>query len=307
MLLGSRVVELIEFLRLGVSTSWFGLACPSHCHPASFASLGFCLLLGFILGCASTALLGFYLFVHPLDFSRAPASPAAARVALRLRGYLHEWGEDWSIGSTCGLANWSSGPIDRGCEEPYYLQNFIIRALPVPGGEFPCSRRRRCLSSFYFGLLPIIHLQLLALEIPPIPDFVARSCANLSGGSLSHIQRANRAWEAGWWARFCLEERLSKPRPTIPFDLPNQQYIVLRAPGYTCPLRVQKASDYRHIVQDFRGPTLSHGFASQAEARAYCQGAGVEYPVNLFQWRNWWKEVWQRRPSMCFLGRSMLR
>lgn len=126
----------------------------------------------------------------------------------------------------------------------------------------------------------------LALEIPPIPDFVARSCANLSGGSLSHLQRANRAWEAGWWARFCLEQRLSKPRPTIPFDLPNQQYIVLRAPGYTCPLRVQKTSDCRHIVQDFRGPTLSHGFASQAEARAYCQGAGVEYPVNLFQWRH---------------------
>ena len=90
MLGGARVLELIEFLRLGVSTSWFGLACPSHCHPASFASLGFCLLLGFIFGCASTALLGFYLFAHSLDFPRAPTSPAAARVALRLRGYLHE-------------------------------------------------------------------------------------------------------------------------------------------------------------------------------------------------------------------------
>ena len=126
----------------------------------------------------------------------------------------------------------------------------------------------------------------LAIEIPPLPDFVARSCATLSGGSLPHFKRAARAWEAGWWARFCLEGRLSKPRPTIPFDLPNQQYIVLRAPGYTCPLRVQRASDYRHIVQDFKGPTISHGFASQAEARAYCQGAGVEFPSNLFQWQN---------------------
>ena len=90
MLGGARVFELIEFLRLGVSTSWFGLACPSHCHPASFSSLGFCLLLGFIFGCASTALLGLYLFAHSLDFPRAPTSPAAARVALRLRGYLHE-------------------------------------------------------------------------------------------------------------------------------------------------------------------------------------------------------------------------
>ena len=126
----------------------------------------------------------------------------------------------------------------------------------------------------------------LALEIPSIPDFVARSCATLSGGSLSHSKRATRAWEAGWWARFCLEGRISKPRPTVPFDLPNQQYIVLRAPGYNCPLRVQRAGDYRHIVQDFTGPTISHGFASQAEARAYCQGAGVEYPANLHQWQH---------------------
>ena len=126
----------------------------------------------------------------------------------------------------------------------------------------------------------------LAKEIPPLPDFVGRNCANLSGGSLPHRERAIRAWEAGWWARFVLEGKVSKPRPTKPFDLPNTQYIVLRAPGYHCPLRVAKASDYRHIVQDFTLPTLSHGFASQSEARAYCQGAGVEFPANLYQWQN---------------------
>ena len=37
------------------------------------------------------------------------------------------------------------------------------------------------------------------------------------------------------------------------------QYIVLRAPGYNCPLRVQRAGDYRHIVQDFTGPTIWKG------------------------------------------------
>ena len=84
----------------------------------------------------------------------------------------------------------------------------------------------------------------------------------------------------------CARREVSKPRPTKPFDLPNTQYIVLRAPGYHCPLRVAKASDYRHIVQDFTLPTLSHGFASQSEARAYCQGAGVEFPANLYQWQN---------------------
>ena len=42
--------ESLDFLRLGVSTDWFGLACPSHCHPASFSALGLFFLLGFCAG-----------------------------------------------------------------------------------------------------------------------------------------------------------------------------------------------------------------------------------------------------------------
>jgi len=42
--------ESLDFLRLGVSTNWFGLACPSHCHPASFSALGLFFLLGFCAG-----------------------------------------------------------------------------------------------------------------------------------------------------------------------------------------------------------------------------------------------------------------
>ena len=33
-----------------MSTDWFGLACPSHCHPASFSALGLFFLLGFCAG-----------------------------------------------------------------------------------------------------------------------------------------------------------------------------------------------------------------------------------------------------------------
>ena len=71
----------------------------------------------------------------------------------------------------------------------------------------------------------------LALQIPSIPDFVARSCATLSGGSLSHSKRATRAWEAGWWARFCLEGRISKPRPTVPFAVHCAQSPGLQLPS----------------------------------------------------------------------------
>ena len=61
-------------------------------------------------------------------------------------------------------------------------------------------------------------------------------------------------------------------------DLANQCYIVLRAPGHQVPLLALRAGDYRHVVGDFTSDTISHGFPSQAEARAYCLGAGVEFP-----------------------------
>ena len=123
-----------------------------------------------------------------------------------------------------------------------------------------------------------------ALEIPVVPDFVVRSCSLLSGGKLSFEERAKRAWEAGWWARFTLQNRVRKPRPTGPIDLANSIYVILRAEGYQCPLLARKASDYRFIIKEFTEGTVSHGFPSQAEAKAYCLGAGVEYPATTFQW-----------------------
>lgn len=121
----------------------------------------------------------------------------------------------------------------------------------------------------------------LAALIPPVPDFVVRLCVQLSSGKLHYRESA---WEAGYWARFVLEGQISKPRPTGPIELANGYYVVLRAEGFVCPLVCTKASDYRSVVGDFLPSTISHGFPSQAEARAYCQGAGVEYPATVYQW-----------------------
>lgn len=118
----------------------------------------------------------------------------------------------------------------------------------------------------------------LAEEIPAVSGEATRLCASLRGGSLSAAQRAQRAWSAGYWARFTLAGRISKPRPSVHCDLANTVYIVLRADGWECPVRTERASTYRGIVGDFQQPTISHGFASQAEARTYCLAAGVEYP-----------------------------
>ena len=125
---------------------------------------------------------------------------------------------------------------------------------------------------------------LLAAEIPEVPDFAARLCVNLRSGSLSSRDRAKRAWECGWWARFCLEERISKPRPSVPVDLANSIYVVLKAERIEAPVVVYKSADYRALVQDFKGPSLSHGFPSQAEAKVYCLGAGIEFPTKVFEW-----------------------
>ena len=124
----------------------------------------------------------------------------------------------------------------------------------------------------------------LAGEIPEVPDFAVRLCSNLRGSSLSSRDRAVRAWEAGHWAKFCIEGRVSKPRPTVPVDLPNAIYVVLQAEGILEPAIATKASDYRALVKDFTGPSVSHGFPSQAEARVYCLGAGVEYPSSVYKW-----------------------
>lgn len=107
----------------------------------------------------------------------------------------------------------------------------------------------------------------LAAEIPEVSGEALRLCGNLKGGKLSLKQRAERAWAAGWWARFVLEGRVLKPRPTTPCDLANTTYVVIRAPRITSPVRVEKASDYRALLGDFTGPagsSLSHGFASKA-------------------------------------------
>lgn len=124
----------------------------------------------------------------------------------------------------------------------------------------------------------------LATTIPPVPEDVVRACALLSGGRLTFRQRAERAWAAGHWARFVLEGKLVKPRPTTPIDLANAYYVVLRAPGFPHPLLCDKASDYRYVIGDFKSDSVSHGFPSKAEAWTYAKAAGFALPASPYRW-----------------------
>ena len=83
--------DSLEFLRLGVSSNWFGLACPAHCHPASFAALGFCLLLGLILGATLSAWLIFGILRPPAPVPvHSHHLPPRDLAVERIRRYLHE-------------------------------------------------------------------------------------------------------------------------------------------------------------------------------------------------------------------------
>lgn len=124
----------------------------------------------------------------------------------------------------------------------------------------------------------------LAEEIPAVSEAAVTLCSRLSGGALTLRQRAVRAWESGWWAKFCLEGRVARPRPSRPIDLSNSVYVVLRAEGHDCPLLFNRASDYRAVVRDFQEGTISHGFPSLAEAKVYCIAAGVICPATYSSW-----------------------
>ncbi len=88
--------EVVEVLRWGVASNWFGLACPAHCSPSTFASLGFAFVLGAVFGFGTCLALLLILLRPCLSFflGSSFASPHLARpssLALeRLRGYLHE-------------------------------------------------------------------------------------------------------------------------------------------------------------------------------------------------------------------------
>ena len=77
----------------GIKTNWWGLACPHHCTQPSVGLLGFCFLLGWISGLASTLVLVWWLsgfWCGPgSDIVRGSSVRLASRARV-LASYLHE-------------------------------------------------------------------------------------------------------------------------------------------------------------------------------------------------------------------------
>ena len=77
----------LRVLQSGVSTNWWGLACPSHCGSPSFGLVVAAYLAGFLSALASLCGLAFWIFGFPLSHQ-----PVVSQVfpASRLARYLDE-------------------------------------------------------------------------------------------------------------------------------------------------------------------------------------------------------------------------
>ena len=113
----------------------------------------------------------------------------------------------------------------------------------------------------------------------PYPDFGAAG-RRLSGSSYSGESRLRRAWRAGQWARATLEGRIHSPNRTEQLDLRSRIYVVLRTDSSDTPRAFSTSHSYfRCIGRLANSGSVSHAFPSEAEARAYCDGAHRTFPT----------------------------
>ena len=92
--------SVLDFVKLGVQSNWWGLACPAHCGPPSLTSLvlAFASGLGFglFLGIGLVLLVAFRFGLLHLLLSSGTSSPPARPApgtpsgSDRIRAYLYE-------------------------------------------------------------------------------------------------------------------------------------------------------------------------------------------------------------------------
>lgn len=107
----------------------------------------------------------------------------------------------------------------------------------------------------------------LSTRLSPVGDFTASD-------------RIRRAWRAGQWAGATKSGRVSSPNRTPAIGLPNRVYVVLRSERRETPALFFSSRAFFEEVGDLSSSqAICHGFGSEGEARAYCAGAGEEYPA----------------------------
>lgn len=108
------------------------------------------------------------------------------------------------------------------------------------------------------------------------PAALLQGHQKLSGSRLSGIERLQRAWRAGQWARAVADKRVPTPNRSAPLEIKSRYYSVLAAPGLDTPTVYNSAGSYWAAIGELSAsPSISHAFPSQTEARVYLAGAGI--------------------------------
>ena len=111
----------------------------------------------------------------------------------------------------------------------------------------------------------------------PCPQSLLRFSSRLGGSSLSGVDRVERAWKAGQWAKAVQVGRIGSPNRTPAIDLRSRFYAVLRAENLAQPTIFQSAASYWRCIGKLEGSdSISQSFPSEVEARIFLQSAGVE-------------------------------
>ena len=219
------VVEATRFLISGANSGWFGLACPAHCS-SSFVLRAAVFASWFGLGALTVILWTFHhLWIFPSSGPVArPPSPASP--SDRLLAYLHErrgLTPDRSNPSgsqrsaTHRWPSWVSSSAQHGsARAPVSVLLSLLRGT----WYLKVSRSQRHLRTRTFS-------KWLSCLLRCLP--IALKLCNRLGQNKE--ERAQRAWEAGTWARAVLEGRISKPRPTEKLAIQPAGYIVWCACG----------------------------------------------------------------------------
>eukprot|EP00435_Cladocopium_sp_Y103_P029245 s568_g7.t1 len=109
------------------------------------------------------------------------------------------------------------------------------------------------------------------------PEQYLALAAKLSAASShSPIERVQRAWRAGLYARAALAGDLSERSvAVVELDLPSTYFVVLQGRGVTETKVLRNRKEFLDLSKAQSGPPfVGHGFPSETETRVFIAGAG---------------------------------
>ena len=218
--------SVLDFVKVGIETNWWGLSCPHHCGPPSLISLLISFLSGLSLG-YSLDLLPASLSLSGLDFVPVsfPFSGLPGPI-LSCSDRLSSWGREalrlfvWVI----LLLNFWSFRYQQLLLRVDILERKVIEleSRSHHGGteEFELVSEAPCRSQSGTSSNSSTYNS-LATEILPLPVSALQLCANLRGGSYRQSSEQSvlgrQAWGAYQQASTILPLRLGQPPPTLLF------------------------------------------------------------------------------------------